>query len=182
MIIMTDDKTTTSNDHELRHPTTTTTNDDTTTAMSNHHGVVHPTQASCGAKEPRPKCSRSLVWLPCRERLPRQVLHGDFKLKTEKAPPSVERSSLGNLKAPADEGSSEPSELNTAGTGSSDLQQPHGQPLRHFPKTLPVLHQGNKERNDRQTMEGNPAAGDNFRHPAPHECGSLRLAYPVRPA
>ena len=58
---------------------------------------------------------------------PRQVPHGALKLETEKAPPSVERSSLGNRKAPADEGSSEPSELNTAGTDNSDLQQTHAQ-------------------------------------------------------
>ena len=52
--------------------------------------------------------------------------------------------------------------------------------LKHFPKTRSSAAQDYKERNDQQAMEGNPTAGENFRHPAPHECRLAMTGIPCK--
>ena len=70
------------NDDDLQRRPTTNNNDTTTDSNEQPYGVVHPGQASCGANEPRPKCSRissppplgkvggSSSWVPAIRRSP----------------------------------------------------------------------------------------------------------------
>ena len=154
-------------DDDLQRRPTTNNNDATTDSNKQPYGVGDhpPSQASCGANEPRPK-ALSVDRNPSplskvRGRVGGALNYTDGTLRQgdrQFLVPSTDGGRASNgPKAVA----------NVAGTGSSDPSQPHGQLLKHFPKTRSSTAQDNKER--RQTMEEKPTAGEHFRHPAPKE-------------
>ena len=145
-------QTMTIDDDDLQRRPTTNNNDATTDSNKQPYGDVHPSQASCGANEPRPKCSRVSNPSPLskvRGRVGGALNYTDGTLRQgdrQFLVPSTDGGRASNGPKAV---------VNVAVAGSSSLTTPW--PL--LPKTrTQYCPQGDKDKE----REGNPTAGQTF--------------------